>query len=151
MSQQPKPHVPSPAAERAATVIETEEYLRKALPSARMEQLSTPRSPTPAPMDALGDAQPLMPATAPAVAARSASPFQPTVRPPIAFLTVFDDGKTEAEVIRIRENRFVIGRTEGELRIPIDGRISGRHVEITHQVVGGLHRLVVTDLHARPI
>ncbi len=32
--------------------------------------------------------------------------------------------------------------------IPLDGRISGKHVEITHQFVGGLHRWVVTDLQS---
>ena len=53
-----------------------------------------------------------------------------------------------ARSIRIRDHRFIIGRTEGDLRIPLDGRISARHVEITHQVVGGLHRWVVTDLQS---
>ena len=77
-----------------------------------------------------------------------AVPFRPTVRPPVAVLTVFDDGKTDGEVIRIRDHRFIIGRTEGDLCIPLDGRISARHVEITHQVVGGLHRWVVTDLQS---
>ena len=87
---------------------------------------------------------------APAIpsAGRSASPFRPTIRPPVALLTVCDDGKTSGEVIRIRDHRFTIGRNEGDLRIPIDGRISARHVEITHQVVGGLHRWVVTDLQS---
>ena len=64
------------------------------------------------------------------------------------MLTVFDDGKNDGEVIRIRDQRFVIGRTEGDLQIPIDGRISSRHVEITLQTVGGLHRWVVTDLQS---
>ncbi len=64
------------------------------------------------------------------------------------MLTVCDDGKLEGETIRIRDHRFVIGRTEGDLKIPIDGRISSRHVEITHQVVGGLQRWVVTDLQS---
>jgi pSer/pThr/pTyr-binding forkhead associated (FHA) protein len=79
---------------------------------------------------------------------RPASPYRPTVRPPVPILTVFDDGKTDGEVIRIREPRFTIGRTEGDLRFPLDGRMSARHVEITHQVVGGLHRWVVTDLQS---
>ena len=51
-------------------------------------------------------------------------------------------------VIRIRDHRFIIGRTEGDFCIPLDGRMSARHVEITHQVVGGLHRWVVTDLQS---
>ena len=70
------------------------------------------------------------------------------MRPPVAVLTVFDDGKTDGEIIRIRDHRFIIGRTEGDFCIPLDGRISARHVEITHQVVGGLHRWVVTDLQS---
>jgi hypothetical protein len=63
-------------------------------------------------------------------------------------LTVFDDGKTDGELIRIRDHRFFIGRAEGDLCIPLDGRISARHVEITHQMVGGLHRWVITDLQS---
>ena len=42
----------------------------------------------------------------------------------------------------------MIGRTEGDLRIAIDSRISSRHVEITLQNVGGMHRWVVTDLQS---
>jgi hypothetical protein len=78
----------------------------------------------------------------------AANVFRPTIRPPIAVLIVYDDGRTDGEVIRIRDHRFVIGRTEGDLRIPLDGRISARHVEITHQVVGGMHRWVVSDLQS---
>jgi hypothetical protein len=64
------------------------------------------------------------------------------------LLTVCDDGRSVGEVIRLREPRFVIGRTEGDLRIPLDGRISVRHAEITYQSLGGLHRWVVTDLQS---
>jgi len=66
----------------------------------------------------------------------------------MAMLTVCDDGKLDGEVIRIRDQRFVIGLSEGDLKIPFDGRISARHVEITLQTVGGLHRWVVTDLQS---
>src|SRR4051812_49367698 len=72
-----------------------------------------------------------------AVVPRPAIPFRPVVRPVMAMLTVCDDGKNDGEVIRIRRHRFVIGRTEGDLCIPIDGRISARHVEITLQTVAG--------------
>ena len=76
-------------------------------------------------------------------------PFRPIARPKVAVLTVCDDGRTDGEVIRIRGHRFVIGRTEGDLCIPIDGRISARHVEITLQTIGGSHyRWVVTDLQS---
>jgi hypothetical protein len=66
----------------------------------------------------------------------------------VPILTVFDDGRTEGEVIRIRAPRYTIGRTEGDLRFPLDGRMSARHVEITHEVVDGLHRWVVADLRS---
>ncbi len=79
---------------------------------------------------------------------RPSSPFRPTVRPPVPILTVHDDGRNDGEIIRIRDERFLIGRTEGDLRFPMDKRISSRHVKITHQVVGGLHRWVVTDLQS---
>jgi hypothetical protein len=127
--------------ERVGTVLETDEDIRQALLSAhKMRQPGPPVA---------GDPSPARPARAPQPAdARSAVPFRPTARTPLAVLTVFDDGKTEGEIIRIRDHRFIIGRTEGDLRIPIDGRISARHVEITHQVVGGLHRWVITDLQS---
>jgi pSer/pThr/pTyr-binding forkhead associated (FHA) protein len=124
-------------------VIETEEEVRQALLSGLKG-----RPPIPAPLPAAAPAPPAPAPEPPPVAARSASPFRPTARPPIALLTVFDDGRTDGEVIRVREPCFLIGRTEGHLRIPLDGRISARHVEITYQNVGGLHRWVITDLQS---
>jgi pSer/pThr/pTyr-binding forkhead associated (FHA) protein len=80
---------------------------------------------------------------------RPALPFRPMARPPIAMLTMCDDGKNEGAVFRIVTHRFVIGRTEGDLRIEIDGRISARHVEITLQTIAGRHhRWVLTDLQS---
>jgi pSer/pThr/pTyr-binding forkhead associated (FHA) protein len=125
-------------------VIETDEDIRQALlsnfkgrpPGQDTQDEPAPTAPAPRP------ARPAQPA------GRATSTYRPTARPPIPILTVFDDGKPDGEVIRIRDQRFVIGRTEGDLKIPIDGRISARHVEITHQVIGGLHRWVVTDLQS---
>jgi pSer/pThr/pTyr-binding forkhead associated (FHA) protein len=122
------PHQPLDP-DRPATLLETDEDLRKALQAGK-----------PAP-----------PATGPSAQGRPASlpaaiPYRPTARPPTAILTVLDDGKTEGEVIRIRGSRFVIGRTEGDLVLPHDGMISGRHLEITRQKVGDSYRWVVTDL-----
>src|SRR5262249_52526558 len=136
MTQQPASGRPNPPIERSGTVLETEEDIRQALLSGLKGQQQSvpvePRAPQP-PTQASG---------------RPASPFRPTVRPPVPILTVFDDGKLDGEVIRLREPRFTIGRTEGDLRFPMDGRMSSWHVEITHQVVGGLHRWVVTDLQS---
>src|SRR6185437_9364261 len=78
----------------------------------------------------------------------SASPYRPTQRPPLALLTVLDDGKTDGEVVRLRTDRFVIGRTEGDLLIPHDQQISARHLEITRQRVNEKYRWVVTDLQS---
>ena len=119
--------------ERAGTVLETDDDIRQALLSGMKGQKQN---------------VPVEPKATPNNAARPASPFRPTVRPPTPVLTVCDDGKLDGEVIRLREPRLVIGRTEGDVRFPMDGRMSSRHVEITHQVVGGLHRWVVTDLQS---
>jgi pSer/pThr/pTyr-binding forkhead associated (FHA) protein len=60
-----------------------------------------------------------------------------------------DDGKSDGTVIRILTHRYIIGRTEGDLRIEIDGRISARHAEITLQTIAGRHhRWVLTDLQS---
>jgi hypothetical protein len=126
--------------ERSGTLIETEDDVRQALPAGFPGRMRGPSV-------AAGPAV-LIPASNPPQGLRPTAPFRPTVRPPVAVLTVFDDGKTDGEIIRIRDHRFVIGRAEGDLRIPLDGRISARHVEITHQVVGGQHRWVVTDLES---
>jgi hypothetical protein len=60
--------------------------------------------------------------------------FKPSVRPPVALLHVFDDGADEGEIVRLRSDRFVIGRSEGDLVLPHDGQVSGRHAELVrHQ------------------
>jgi len=137
MSQPSRPGQPNPHVERSGTLIETDEEVRQAVSGLKGQgQAENP----PATIN---------PAVSPTPnKGPSATLFRPTVRPPVAVLTVCDDGKLDGEVIRIRDQRFVIGRSEGDLKIPIDGRISSRHVEITLQTVGGLHRWVVTDLQS---
>src|SRR5262249_13035250 len=121
---------------RRRTVIVTEEEMCQAVSASLRGRQQGP------PIDPFPVARPV-PDTG-----RPAGPFRPTARPPVLLLTVCDDGKPDGEVIRIRDHRFVIGRIEGDLTIPLDGRMSARHVEITHQVVGGLHRWVITDLQS---
>jgi hypothetical protein len=119
----------------SGTVLESEDEIRKAvLVDLKYAQAASALNPPSAPV--------------PVPAGPPTSPYRPTARPPVPILTVFDDGKTEGELIRIRSPRFIIGRTEGDLRFPLDGRMSSSHVEITHQVVDGLHRWVVTDLRS---
>ena len=126
--------------ERASTLIETDDDIRQAF-------LSGHKGRQPGQPVGVDPPAPVPPAPQ-APATRTAVPFRPTVRPPVAVLTVFDDGKTDGEMIRIRDHRFIIGRTEGDFCVPLDGRDLMRHLEITHQLVGGLHRWVVTDLQS---
>jgi pSer/pThr/pTyr-binding forkhead associated (FHA) protein len=123
--------------ERSGTLVESDETLRQAITGLKR------RVPPDSPLAVNHPAAASSAGKGPSVAL-----FRPTIRPPVAMLTVCDDGKLDGEVIRIRDSRFVIGRTEGDLKIPIDGRISSRHVEITLQTIGGIHRWVVTDLQS---
>jgi len=123
---------------RFGTLVETDEDIRRAeLADKEDPPLATPVA------KAAQSASPVVTAKP-----RRAASFKPTRRPPICVLTVFDDGKTEGEVIRIRGDRFTIGRAEGDFLIPHDDQISSKHIEITRQLVSGEHRWVVTDLQS---
>jgi pSer/pThr/pTyr-binding forkhead associated (FHA) protein len=88
--------------------------------------------------------------TAPVDAALDDDPlaYRPQLRPPMALLCVLDDGKDEGEWFRLRGDRFVIGRAEGDLRIPHDQMMSGRHAEISRQPGQGGYRWQLTDLQS---
>jgi pSer/pThr/pTyr-binding forkhead associated (FHA) protein len=73
-------------------------------------------------------------------------PYRPTRRPSTAMLTVFDDGRDDGEQIRLRGERFVIGRAEGDLVIPHDGLLSSRHAEIVRLVEQGASSWYLNDL-----
>jgi hypothetical protein len=123
------PNDPPPT--RPGTLVETDEDIRRA------ELANKAAVPLAKKADAIPTAKPA-----------AAQPYRPTLRPSICVLTVFDDGKTEGETIRIRSGRFVIGRTEGDLLIPHDEQISSKHIEISRQTIGGVQRWVVTDLQS---
>jgi pSer/pThr/pTyr-binding forkhead associated (FHA) protein len=148
MTQRPRSGQPIADAEGSGTWIETDEQIQQALAAAARHRGRPPKA-SPA---AVGSPRPgaagQQPVASANRAARRASPFRPTARPPIAVLTVFDDGKTSGEVIRLREPHFVIGRTEGDLRIGLDSHISARHLDITYHCIGGFHRWVITDLQS---
>lgn len=145
MPPAPRPLRPQPP-ERIATCLEVDEDVMDAL---RDNLAAPPAKPSPPPVPRTSTT-PIVAGPPPArpAAPPMASPFRPTLRPPIAVLTVCDDGKSDGEQFRLRDGRFVIGRTEGDLVIPHDGMISSRHVEITRQAVGGQQRWVVTDLQS---
>jgi pSer/pThr/pTyr-binding forkhead associated (FHA) protein len=77
-----------------------------------------------------------------------ATPFRPSRRPPIALLCILDDGREDGEWVRLRTSRVVIGRTDGDIRIPHDDMISGRHAEVTRQSDQGRVRWYLTDLQS---
>lgn len=65
-----------------------------------------------------------------------AQPYRPTLRRPLALLHVIDDGCEDGETIRLRGDRLLIGRTDGEVTIPHDITMSTRHALLEH---GGEH------------
>lgn len=72
--------------------------------------------------------------------------YRPPSRQPLALLTVLDDGLASGEVVRIRQERFVIGREEGDVRIPFDMAMSRQHAELSCHFNEGQCRWVFKDL-----
>ncbi len=131
MSANPPPDK-QPLVPRAATLLESEQEIRQAI-QARQDRL---RSRPPA------DSGP----SSSAAAEAEAQPYRPRVRPPLALLCILDDGKHDGEWLRLRGDRYVLGRTDGDIRIPHDGLMSSRHAELSRQKVQGAVRWVLTDL-----
>jgi hypothetical protein len=76
-------------------------------------------------------------------------PVRPRHRPPVPVLTVLDDGSFDTgQEIRIRTDSFVIGRTAGDLVIPNDTTLSGRHAEISLVSHGDRKVWMLTDLES---
>jgi hypothetical protein len=101
-----------------------------------------PRAAIPVPITAV-------PGTNEVVSTRSSARlYCPIIRPPLAVLTVFDDGKTDGEQIRLRGGKFLIGRTEGHLKLSHDAQVSSRHLEIVQQEVDGRRLWVINDLNS---
>lgn len=124
-----------PAAEPfEGTRLESDDEIRQVL-QARRARLGTP-------------APPDVPAKAAAAASGEfvAQVERPLLRPPVALLCVLDDGKTEGEWVRLRADRTVIGRAEGDIRIPHDGAISGQHAELVRERGTSGFRWVLADL-----
>jgi pSer/pThr/pTyr-binding forkhead associated (FHA) protein len=86
------------------------------------------------------------PATVKEAARQDAVAYRPTRRPPMALLCILDDGRDDGEWIRIRADRIVIGRVDGEVRIPHDDMMSGRHAELFRERTGDRVRWHIRDL-----
>jgi pSer/pThr/pTyr-binding forkhead associated (FHA) protein len=74
--------------------------------------------------------------------------FRPKLRPSMALLVVCDDGAATGETLRLRGDRTVIGRADGDIRIPHDELMSARHAEITRVRVGDGFSWNLTDLQS---
>lgn len=119
---------PAPARVRKATYVESVDQVRRVVKPAR---------------------RPTMKEAAPNAAAKEkAQPFRPMQRPPMLLLCIVDDGRDTGELIRVRTPRLVIGRSEGDVRIPHDAAISGQHVELVSAAVGGRLQWRVRDLNS---
>jgi pSer/pThr/pTyr-binding forkhead associated (FHA) protein len=70
------------------------------------------------------------PAAAQPLPQSDATAFRPTVRGPMALLRIVDDGSEDGELVRIRQERCVIGRSDGDVVIPHDISMSPRHAAI---------------------
>lgn len=77
------------------------------------------------------------PALPPRPVAADATPFRPRLRDPLALLHVVDDGREDGEVVRLRGDRVVIGRSEGDVVVPHDISMSPRHAALERLADGG--------------
>jgi pSer/pThr/pTyr-binding forkhead associated (FHA) protein len=124
--------------QREATYLESGEEIRQAILArqAALRRQQAPAGPGPAPP--------------PAAAAESLDAAvrsdRPRERPPMALLSILDDGKSEGEEVRLRGDRCVLGRTDGDVVIPHDSMMSGRHAELLRQKTASGYRWVLNDL-----
>ena len=127
-------HEPKRAPSSPATFLESFDNWANVLRQAETGQ--PPAAPPPA-----------MPQRPAPNAAPEALPYRPMIRKPMALLLVVDDAGEGGEVIRLRGDRFVIGRTEGDLVIPHDISMASRHAQIERLPDGGWQ---LSDLDSGP-
>jgi pSer/pThr/pTyr-binding forkhead associated (FHA) protein len=84
------------------------------------------------------------PAAAPVPGAEPAGPpaqhgrvHRPTVRRPMALVHVIDDGREDGEIVRMRGDRLVVGRVDGDVVIPHDLFMSPTHASLERLPEGG--------------
>lgn len=109
------------------------------IPSTRLESLDEIRRAT---------QPPRMPTLKEQQAEPDTVAFRPVLRPPMALLCLLDDGREEGQWVRLRQDVTVIGRTEGDIIVPHDNSMSGRHAAIQREAVKGRYRWVLTDLQS---
>jgi hypothetical protein len=88
------------------------------------------------------------PAPKGAAEAADATAFRPTRRPPLTLLCILDDASEDGEWVRLRRERVVLGRVEGDIVIPHDTMMSSRHAELVRRQDQGRTRWLLTDLQS---
>jgi pSer/pThr/pTyr-binding forkhead associated (FHA) protein len=126
----PEESAPEPQELPELTKLESIEDIRAAIEARR------------AAMAGVGSA----PTLPPAVKESSVVGFRPRLRAAVPLLILFDDGRDEGEIVRLRGERCIIGRVEGDIVIPHDELISARHAELVRIPIAGGHRWYLGDL-----
>jgi hypothetical protein len=72
--------------------------------------------------------------------------YRPTVRAPMAVVKLFHDGQTTFNPYPIMTERFRIGRNDGDLTVPHDFWMSGKHAEIQRRKRGDRYHWYLVDL-----
>ena len=117
---------------------------REDVPPMRPSLRPVQRTPTPREVNFEDEAAPSRP---PARARNDETmPFRPAQRPAMALLCIVDDGQDEGEIVRLRADKYVLGRVEGDIRIPHDSLISARHAELSRQLDKGETSWCICDL-----
>ncbi len=73
----------------------------------------------------------------------------PMARLPTAILWILDDGQRTGQSVRVRKFPFLIGRTQGQVRIPHDPAIDDLHLEVSWHEDDTTPQLVIRDLGSR--
>jgi pSer/pThr/pTyr-binding forkhead associated (FHA) protein len=72
--------------------------------------------------------------------------YRPSVRPPMAILQLIHDNQVTSTTYPILKDRFRIGRLDGDLTVPFDLWISGKHAEIQRRKKGDSFCWMLLDL-----
>ncbi|MCA9132798.1 MAG: FHA domain-containing protein [Planctomycetales bacterium] len=72
--------------------------------------------------------------------------YRPAVRPPMGVLKLFHDGADSFNPYPMMNDRFRMGRLDGDLVVPHDHWMSGRHAEIQRRKSGSHYRWFLVDL-----
>lgn len=74
--------------------------------------------------------------------------YRPSVRAPMGVIKLFDDGQPTYTQYPVMADRFRIGRVDGDLIVPHDFWMSGRHAEIQRRKRGNQYHWYLVDLNS---